>query len=177
MTNLSYDWNKIVEKVAIYTIDNEIINVSGENIRWSLAEQYPNCQPLDLWDYFDFKNDTPLLIYIFFKRVDNLGVTISIEDRQKAVSRTLKSNRLMYTGPSLSLSNLSAPIRHSSIISVSQLIDSELDADKNCKNYPFENFYSFKECDNDFIFNEAFSKEGVVPFWATHNFTNVTSLR
>ena len=164
MANLSYSWNTIVEKVTIITIENYIFNISGVNISWPIAEQYPNCQPLDLWDYFDFKNDTPLLIYIYFKRVENLGVTISIEDRQKAVSRTLKSNRLMYTGPSLSSLNLSAPIRHSSIISVSLLIDSELDPDKNCKNYPFENFGTFKDCDNDFIFNEALSKEGVVPF-------------
>ena len=52
------------------------------------------------------------------------------------------------------------------IIKISQTIDSELDSDKNCKNYPHKSFENYKSCDENFV-NLEVSKYGIMSFWAT----------
>ena len=53
MKNLTFNWNDFVKKAAVYSIDNSMKRIDGVNISWPIAEQYPSCQPLDLFDYFD----------------------------------------------------------------------------------------------------------------------------
>ena len=83
---------------------------------------------------------------------------------------------MAYNGPSTQSENLSRKIIHQSIHSVSQEIDSELDEDKNCRNYPFGNFSSFKDCDDEFVKKEI-KKFDLIPFWATGKISAVTNLR
>ena len=98
------------------------------------------------------------------------------EERNKVLSRPLITSRLAYTGPSIQSENLSRKIIHQSIHSISQEIDSELDEDKNCRNYPFENFSSYKDCDDEFVQQEI-KKFDLIPFWATDHFGAATNLR
>ena len=76
---------------------------------------------------------------------------------------------------SLSIEDLSQPTYHSSILSISQTIDTEKDEDKNCKNYPYLNFSSYGDCDNFYV-QQKIQNYDIVPFWATTDFDNVTKL-
>ena len=63
------------------------------------------------------------------------------------------------------------------MFSMSQTIDSYLDEDKNCKEYPHNNFSSFRECDEDFVTKEFNHKYKIMPFWVAKNIGDVTSHR
>ena len=84
-------------------IENAPYTVQGEHIRWKLAEQYPSCQNLDLNDYFYLKNKAPTFIVFTFNVLKNLGVALFTEEKNKAASRSLKFNRLTYSGPTITL--------------------------------------------------------------------------
>ena len=58
--------------------------------------------------------------------------------------------------------------------SISQSKYSDLDLDKNCKNYPYNNFSSYRECDEDFVFKIHMKKYKTMPFWVTDNIEDVT---
>ena len=110
LKNLSLEWVDILENVRI----KEDVFKGGYKVKQfnlSLAKQYPSCKVVDLDDYFDMKNITPLMIFFTFKRVENLGVTLKVEEKNRSL-RSLKSSRLMYTGPILSVPDLSKPIRN-----------------------------------------------------------------
>ena len=81
--------------------------------------------------------------------------------------------RLMYSGPSMELKNLASPTEISYVQSISITKDSELDENIKCKNYPFGHFNSYKDCDDQFIYDEVL-KSGLMPFWATENYNTVT---
>ena len=82
----------------------------------------------------------------------------------------------MYNGPSLQVHNLSNPRVLSAILSLSQAIDLEEDPNKQCKNYPYKNFKTYKECD-DFYMKQELKKYQLIPFWSTNNLSSVTQLR
>ena len=83
---------------------------------------------------------------------------------------------MIYSGPSLISNNLATTTHPVIIIKISQTIDSELDSDKNCKNYPYKNFENYGSCDENFV-NQEVSKYGIMPFWATKDYKNVTKIR
>ena len=135
---------RLVDEVEISTIKEEYFTVSGKDIKWQIAEQYPACQSLDLFDYFDIEKYKPWIVKFKFLKTDNLGVSLMLEERNKAVSRSLYSNRLSYSGPPLDMKNLSQATFHSSVHRISQRLDSELDNNVNCVNYPNGDFQTFR---------------------------------
>lgn len=88
MKNLTFHWNDFVKKVRIYTNDNKEKSVNSMNIIWPTVEHFPSCKPLDLFDYFDINANTPQQIFFEFYLVDNMQVTLILEDRNKATSRS-----------------------------------------------------------------------------------------
>ena len=96
------------------------------------------------------------------------------------LNQSLVNERILYSpdsGPVLSLQSLEKPIYHSTIQSISQTLDTELDENKYCKNYPFKNFQSFKDCDLAFVKKQLEDTYGIMPFWATENLDQSTKLR
>ena len=82
---------------------------------------------------------------------------------------------LSYTGPDIGNPNLNVSKRFRFAIKIEQFIDSELDASKNCKNYPSKEFSSFAECDEKFVqqqFMEHF--QNITPFWVADDMADVT---
>lgn len=122
---MSFDWSSIIHEISIKTNDSYWYTVSGKNISWSVIPQvnfavskasnsfnvyffqYPACQTLDMWDYFNFHHQAPLRIEFYMNPVPNLGLSLRIESRNMMTSRALKSNMLSYTGPDLKISNIS----------------------------------------------------------------------
>ena len=60
---MTFNWNALVKKVRIYSIDNKMKSIYGMNISWPTVEQFPSCQPLDLFEYFEIDANTPLQIF------------------------------------------------------------------------------------------------------------------
>ena len=82
----------------------------------------------------------------------------------------------MYSGPPMVINNLARTIKKSYVQIISISKDSELDDNIKCKNYPHGQYNSYKDCDDQFIYEEV-SKTGLMPFWATKDYTTVTKLK
>lgn len=98
-----------------------------------------------------------------------------VEDKNYALSRrSLKSNRLAYKGPRISI-NANKQTRIELIYTIRQFIDSEEDKQKKCRNYPNKDFSSYEMCDEHFV-KEILKYEfnNTVPFWMSNDFGNVT---
>ena len=117
-------------------------------------------------------------IFILVLKHDNLGISIYLEDKNKALKRPLKTSMLDYSGPDISNPDISKPRKEKVILRIFQSLDSELDKDKNCVNYPNEKYSSYVECDESYVYNQFATKyKPVLPFWAVKDLKKVTSLR
>ena len=108
LTKVSHEWESIIYTITVTTIGQNTLKLSGENIKWSIVPLYPECQALDLADYFNFTGkNTPFIIEIDAWNKQNYGLSVYLLERNKALSRrTLKSNQLAYAGPVIGNKNL-----------------------------------------------------------------------
>ena len=60
---------------------------------------------------------------------------------------------------------------------MSQDIYSDKDLNKNCKNYPYGQFKSYTECDEEFVYNMFQNEIHMMPFWVAKNRDEVTHLK
>ena len=129
---------------------------------------YPNCRTLNF-----STSIFPDVIRFSFRTGLNWPVSLIVEDKMKALrKRPSKSNSLDYLGPVMeSKSKLER-----FVFSFSQTIDLEEDPGKMCVNYPTEEFASFQDCDETFVYNEMKEKYNVMPFWAAKSPDEVTKL-
>ena len=110
-----------------------------------------------------------------FNKTNNSRVTVYMQERNKALTRRmLKSNLLSYSGPTESL-DLGESILYKEIVSISQNIFSEKDKMKKCRNYPNEDYESYRQCDEQFVYKDMKTKYQLMPFWATHEMDEVSS--
>ena len=63
---------------------------------------------------------------------------------------------------------------YSAIIRISQDISTDEDPESQCINYPDQEFLSYKDCDNRYVYKEMKEKLNIVPFWATNQLDEVT---
>ena len=82
----------------------------------------------------------------------------------------------MYIGPQMIINDISKAVGLSYIHTIYQTIDSEFDLEKNCRNYPNDEFTKYKDCDDEFMQQEL-EEHGLMPFWATKDYNKVTKLR
>ena len=61
-------------------------------------------------------------------------------------------------------------------VTVSQIIDLETDKGKNCMDYPNTNYSSYRECDENFVYNEVEKNYNIMPFWAAKNIDAITHI-
>ena len=184
-----FDWKKFkIKNIKILSLKSEdeevrMFEISGDKIKWSEVPIYPECQTLDLSDYFDLSQITPLEIRFYIENNPDIGLGFFIEERNKVLKRRLSSfNILSYSGPDLESKNLSIGKDIKAVISLSQIKDLEEDTEKKCKNYPisgFENmnktFEDYNACDLEFAYQKLKSVYQLTPFWATYNMSEVTA--
>ena len=94
LKNVSQDWKNIFVRVAITLTDKKngrknYKYVYGSDIRWPIAEEYPSCQPLDLFDYSRMDALTPQSMTFLFGFGFNARLTLHIEDRNAVTSRSI----------------------------------------------------------------------------------------
>ena len=175
LSNVTFDWRKIVEEVTILSWEEKWIKIPGENLSWYHHDIFPGCQNLQLLSKLELKRLRPKQIQIDFYKVDNLGVSLFLEDARKALrKRSITSNRLDYDGPFMEIENLKEPKRQKFVISIEQTINLESDPDKRCKNYPVGQYDSYRECDEDYVYDFMKSHNHMMPFWATRSMDQVT---
>ena len=141
--------------------------------------QYPLCQTLYIEKYFDLQKYNPEEIQFHLGEVDNLEVTLQLVEKNKVLTRTLQNNYLAYEGPLIKISDLIAESHKQIqvIVRLSQNIKTEEDPESQCKNYPYENFINYLECDQTYLQNLLQQEIGITPFWATEDLENVTTMR
>ena len=84
---------------------------------------------------------------------------------------------LSYEGPTFQNLDLTDPILIKGIFKLSQTIDTEEDEEKLCKNYPYNGFNSFRECDEQFVYDEFKNRFNIMPAWAAFDKEETTNLR
>ena len=184
MKNLSFKWSSAIEKISIQVsrkIFYPIGLIDGNDIKWPSSIKYPECQSIDLTDYTDTKNISPLMLWVMFNEsyVKDMSLSMFIEERNMDSIRNIDSNKDMFIGSPLLVKNMSEDIHtYEMLLSLSQTIYSELDPEAECVNYPNGKFQSYGDCDL-FSIQQELKKdyENLIPFWATKNLTSVTSLR
>ena len=169
------DWSNILTRIAIQGPTGEYKYYPGKNISWSVIPQFPACQTVDLTHYFNLSRMTPSFVFFFVKKNLNLGISIEVGDKRKAPARRrLIQNSFEYEGAKIKLENLYSSKTRTYAFTVSQTIDLETDKGKNCVDYPNANFSSYRECDENFVYNEVAEKYNMMPFWAAKNIDEIT---
>ena len=177
MRNVSFDWSKILRSILIY--QENFTELPGKNITWSVVPaDYPACQVIDLANYVEFKNVTPYFITFAFFKVENLRITLRIEDKGKSLmKRALRSQSNDYDGQPLEIDDLSTPMVKRFLITISQKINLDTDPGITCTHYPNKDYSSYRECDENFVYNEMKNNYKMMPFWAAKSLDEVTNLR
>ena len=164
-------------RVGVYTPEDDYYEYDGANIEWDVMPQFPSCQGFDPREYFNLDSYTPLQIFIDVAQEYNMGVSFYFEDNNKSLRRKQKSNILSYTGPSFKNLNLFDPIYMEGIFQLSQTINSEKDPSKKCKNYPYNGFKSYYNCDEEHLYKLFSTKYKIMPPWVAKYIDEVTNLR
>ena len=175
--NLSMDWNDFIEEIELYTITKEMFIFSGPNLTWNSFDLFGSCQYIDLFDYVDMAQNTPLQFFIKVKSVPRFGISLSIEERNKRIQkRSLKTSLLSYNGPLLVNDNLSQGRRIKLVVKLSETKFPEED-NGQCSKYPNVHFKSYSDCDQAFVKNFTQTNYNMTPFWAADSFDEVTETR
>ena len=176
LSNVSIDWSNILSKIYIQSTSGEYI-FPVENMSWSVIPQFPACQTVDLNRYLNLSKIAPSTIFFLFKKIQNLGISVEIGDKRKSLKRRkLIQNSFEYEGAKFELESLYYTKMRTYALTISQRIDLETDKGKNCKDYPNENFSSYNECDENFVYNEVVEKFNMMPFWAAKNLKEITNI-
>lgn len=140
-------------------------------MNWSFLFSHPACKIIDISKQWNLRKNTPLFAWFRFKEIQNLGVSLKIVDRKKAlINRRLRSQSVEYTGYPLLFENLMEPKYVKIYLDMSQTIHLEMETGINCKNYLDS---SYRECDENFVYNEM-KNYGIMPFWAAKKLSEVT---
>ena len=105
---------------------------------------------------------------IGFSKLNNIGVSISFQETNKALSRSLKSNILAYDGPDFLFKDLSIPKYLRGMFKISQNIYSEEEENKKCRNYPYNKSLNFRDCDEKYNHDKFTNDFKVMPFWVAY---------
>ena len=103
--------------------------------------------------------------------MEGFGISIFVLDRSKKASRTLQSEVQSYSGAEIALENTDVSMVKKYVLAFEQWhYTPEV---RSCVDYPNEKYQSYEECDQEFV-KQRTKDIGVIPFWATDNFEDVT---
>ena len=138
---------------------------------------YPNCQLMDLTDYFELNASSLLSVSFVMQNTSNVGLSLNILNKNRVSKRKLASAMVDYLGPTMRIEDISSGTTVRIILHCTQEIFSEKDENAKCKNYPNKFFKDYKECDQKFVYKEVVENLNLTPFWLTDDFKLVTKLR
>ena len=173
LKNIMFDWTAIIDKIEIYTTEYKWNMIQVKRLKWPEHPIYPACVSLNFKEFVKKKHQI-WRIRFRFKKLDNIGISLAIENEKHSTSRAIFSNLLYYNGPEIQNANLTKPMQAKYIFQFVQNIFSEKDTKTKCKTYPNEDFNTFDECDRNFVLKTVRENYPLVPFWATKDMSEVT---
>ena len=165
----------MVDNVRLYFGNQDFQKIRGNALTWSPTPQFGSCKIFFL-DLDLMKTKRLIQIFIEFKKKDK-NIMLTILDRERGlIKRGLKVESDTYEGDMPIEFNPKISLARKYFITMKQTIRHEMESGINCKNYPFGDFSSYKDCDEDFVYNEMENKHKLMPFWAAKNLDEVTKL-
>ena len=100
----------------------------------------------------------------------------AVDSMKSLFKRSLILDSFDYEGGKLEV-DLQTPQIKFYTISLSQTLDLENDKRQSCLNYPNQKFASFRDCDENFVYNEIKNNYDIMPFWAAKWTDEITHVR
>ena len=165
---------KILYSIEIYTITNKLIIIPAKNIDWAKRPKFPSCFTIDIVQEIEIEEKGIQQVFFLFHKIPNISIDIWMEDRSTISARSIKASMLSTKGFNIFSEDLGMPMRNRYIFEFKQNTFSEEDEEKGCKNYPWKEYSSYRDCDDSFVSDQL----GVYPFipvWATDDLKVVTN--
>ena len=103
---------------------------------------------------------------------------MAIEDKEKSLQkRSLRSQTLEYDGSRIEIDDLSSGMYKRLFLKLELTLNLDSDSGINCKNYPYDNFLSFRECDENYVYKKVLKNYKIMPFWAAKTLSDVSNNR
>ena len=150
---------------------------------------YPGIQAqIDISKYIE--NNTLREIVFWFKNIVYYSMIIELDDASWDTVRPLYKRRMRQKGAKIGLEKGEYNVAKTYFTTIRQIVHEEDDKSINCKNYPNEEFESYKDCDMAFT-RQAYqslyhqnncsrghniSTKRIVPIFATNKFDEVTKV-
>ena len=137
---------------------------------------YPdNCLTLDLSNALTSEQfKTADLIFFQFYKDFNSSVEIVIEDKLSKLERDNPEAKNGYSGPVIE-HKLDKSTYTKYVVEFSQNVFSEEDPSVGCKNYPWQGFSHFNDCDEEKMQEWVIDKYGFLPFFMAKEESNATA--
>ena len=136
------------------------------------------CQTFDFIDvYEDLEARSIKFTGLEFNEKENIGVSLFIEEKNKKLKRSSLYSQYSYFGPPITIDNLADPRGLRLTIKLSQTINTDLNTELPCVNYPTSQYESFGECDRQHVRQVILNQTGLIPFWTADNLEEVTKQR
>ena len=104
-----------------------------------------------------------------------MSVSLHVENKRRALEkRNLKSLTTSQEGAEMFIQNSNLGEYRRYYLSISQTRNLEMDPGVSCKNYPTDNFFSYQDCDESFVYDLMRDYFKIMPFWAAKNLDEVT---
>ena len=172
----SIPWIEILDKIEVYSVDLTSVFLKASDVKWSLVDEYNQCQTIDLTSYSIFRNITPLKIRFYFEKNIHYSVLLTLEPLNLKSKRFIKSTKNHYEGPILTpMYNLNLVEIHILMAKISQT--QSLKDGNDCVDYPDNDFTSFGQCDEDFVSKSVEELYNLRPFWVSDSFDTVSKPR
>ena len=106
-----------------------------------------------------------------------MSIILRVEDKRKALSkRSLESDIIDYDGARIEF-DLMKSVSLDYYLTISQKIDIESHISKKCSNYPTQDFTSYRDCDEKFVYDQMKHTYNLMPFWAAKKVDEITKFK
>ena len=182
---------EVLAEVRIASLNYRKLHIMLDSVRVKRMNFPYNCFTLDLTNNTDLKESGIKQLFLEFFRLANQSVEIYLQGKSLVASRNVKSHKFYSSGADIKLTQLGqvcfyeicsttcytgTPTKKSFILQIKENVFVEADSSKGCRIYPNQEFYSYQECDDQFMsdYVSSFDPSGLVPIWLTDNIENVS---
>ena len=173
----NHSFKDYLASVRVQTILGSEISLQIDDVLKKELINYPdNCQALDMTQNRQIKEEgVKKMTFKFSPLPASFSLFITLLGKTSACSRNLADLAFSQMGEQIVLG------RHWEkhfVVKISGNKFPEEDPGNDCRNYPNEDFESYKECDNDFLKKEAdMISPGLKPIWLAEDLNKVTLQR
>ena len=160
--------------VTVTTILGRIVTLDIDNIVQEEQINYPdNCQTLDVTTNSKIKiegvKDIKIKVLSF---PVNISISVDLVGKSSACNRNLAELAFSQSGERVVFGNL---LGKRYVVKILGEKFVEEDPRNDCRNYPNDDFFSYSDCDQDYIKKEVDRiTPGLIPIWISDNLSHAT---